>query len=101
MLHIYAALFEKKRRMLSQPTKEALAAAKERGTPLGGLRQYGRGARDAAIERAKALKPLFEELADKSARKIARVFNERKVATPTGKPWSAMTVIRARDRLPA
>jgi DNA invertase Pin-like site-specific DNA recombinase len=101
MLHIYAALFEKERRMISQRTKEALAAAKERGTPLGGLRQYGRDARDAAIERAKALAPLFDELTGKSAREIARVFNERNVATPTGKPWSAMTVIRARDRLAA
>nr|HEV8008387.1 hypothetical protein [Bradyrhizobium sp.] len=26
---------------------------------------------------------------------------DRSVATPTGKPWSAMTVIRARDRLAA
>jgi hypothetical protein len=30
---------------------------------------------------------------------MARILNERNVATPTGKPWSAMTVIRARDRL--
>ena len=37
----------------------------------------------------------------KSAREIARILNERNVATPTGKPWSAMTVIRARDRLAA
>lgn len=28
---------------------------------------------------------------------IARVLNDRNVATPTGKPWSAMTVIRARE----
>jgi hypothetical protein len=33
----------------------------------------------------------------KSAREIARILNDRNVATPTGKPWSAMTVIRARD----
>jgi hypothetical protein len=55
----------------------------------------------AAVERAKVLAPLFEELGDKSAREIARILNARNVATPTGKPWSAMTVIRVRDRLAA
>jgi hypothetical protein len=52
-------------------------------------------------ERTKALGPLFEELADKSAREIARIVNDRNVAIPTGKPWSAMTVIHALDRLVA
>jgi Recombinase len=55
----------------------------------------------AAVERAKALAPLFDELTGKSAREIARILNDRNVATPTGKPWSAMTVIRARNRLSA
>jgi hypothetical protein len=47
------------------------------------------------------LEPIFQELAGKSAHEIARVLNERSVATPTGKSWSAMTVIRVRDRLAA
>jgi len=97
MLHIYAALAEKERRMISERTKQALASAKANGKQLGGLRDHGREAKAAAVERAKALAPLFEELADKSAREIARILNERNVATPTGKPWSAMTVIRARS----
>jgi DNA invertase Pin-like site-specific DNA recombinase len=101
MLHIYAALFEKERRMISQRTREALAAAKARGKQLGGLRDAGREARAAAIERAKALAPFFEELAGMSTREIARILNERKVETPTGKPWSAMTVSRVRDRITA
>jgi DNA invertase Pin-like site-specific DNA recombinase len=101
MLHLYAALAEKERRMISQRTKDALAAAKDRGKQLGGLRDYGRAAKEAAIERAKALEPMFTELAGKSAREIARILNDRNVATPTGKPWSAMTVIRARERLVA
>jgi hypothetical protein len=42
---------------------------------------------------------VFEELQVKPAREIARILNERKVATPTGKPWSAVTVIGARERL--
>ena len=99
MLHLYAALAEKERRMISQRTKDALAAAKANGKQLGGLRHHGRELQQAAIGRAKALQPLFDELAGKSAREIARILNERSVATPTGKPWSAMTVIRARDRM--
>jgi hypothetical protein len=55
----------------------------------------------AAVERARALAPLFEQLAGKSARENARILNERSIATPTSKPWSAMTVIRARNRLAA
>jgi DNA invertase Pin-like site-specific DNA recombinase len=101
MLHIYAALAEKERRMISERTKQALASARANGKVLGGLRDHGRAAKEAAVERAKALAPLFDELADKSAREIARILNDRNVATPTGKPWSAMTVIRARDRLAA
>jgi DNA invertase Pin-like site-specific DNA recombinase len=101
MLHIYAALAEKERRMISQRTKDALAEAKANGKQLGGLRDHGRDLKQAAIERAKALEPLFAELAGKSAREIARVLNERSEPTPTGRPWSAMTVIRAQKRLAA
>jgi DNA invertase Pin-like site-specific DNA recombinase len=36
MLHIYAALAEKERRLISQRIKEGLAAARRRGKTLGG-----------------------------------------------------------------
>jgi DNA invertase Pin-like site-specific DNA recombinase len=85
--------------MISDPTKQALASAKANGKQLGGLRDHGRGLRQAAVERAKALAPYFDELEGKPVREIARILNERNIATPTGKPWSATTVIRARDRL--
>lgn len=65
MLHLFAALAEKERRLISQRTKDALAAAKAKGKQLGGLRDYGRQAKQAAVDRAKALAPLFEELAGK------------------------------------
>jgi hypothetical protein len=46
--------------------------------------------KQAAIERAKALEPVFAQLAGKSAREIARILNDRNEPTPTGKPWSAL-----------
>src|SRR5271155_3372712 len=95
MLHLYAALAGKEQRMISQRTKDALSAAKENGKQLGGLRDHGRELKHAAEERAKALAPVFEELAGTSAREVARILNERNVSTTTGKPWSAMTVIRS------
>jgi curved DNA-binding protein CbpA len=59
----------------------------------------GNDPRLAALERAKTLEPIFKELKGKSAREIARTLNERKIATPTGAPWSPVTVNRARQRL--
>ena len=54
-----------------------------------------------ARDRAEGLRPVFNELSGLSSRKIAAELNERKVATPTGGHWSAMTVIRIRRRLAA
>jgi hypothetical protein len=51
------------------------------------------------MERAEQLRPVLDELAGVSARKIAAVLNERKIATPTGGVWYAATVIRVQKRL--
>jgi DNA invertase Pin-like site-specific DNA recombinase len=99
MLHIHAAVAEQERRRISERTKDALAAKKAQGVKLGGLNAGGVAKRDAALERARALAPIFDELDGKSAREIARILNDRKVATPTGAPWSAVTVNRVRSRL--
>jgi DNA invertase Pin-like site-specific DNA recombinase len=99
MLHIYAALAEKERRMIGERTRAGLAAAKKRGVKLGGLNAKGMAERQAARERAEQLRPLFAELAGLSARKAAEELNRRSVATPAGGKWHAATVLRVRERL--
>jgi len=99
MLHLYAALAEKERRLISQRTKDALAAKKAQGVRLGGLNAGLVKVRDEAKARAEALRPILAELAGKSARAIAIELNARKMPTPTGSPWSAKTVIRVQQRL--
>ena len=99
MLHIYAALAEKERRMIGERTRAGLAAAKKRGVKLGGLNEKGIAEQQAARERAEQLRPIFGELAGLSARKAADELSRRKVATPAGGKWHAMTVLRVRERL--
>ena len=55
--------------------------------------------RAAAFERAEALRPILAELSELSATAAAAELNARAVATPTGAKWSALTVIRVRQRL--
>ena len=99
VLHLYSALAEKERRMISQRTKDALASLKAQGKKLGGLRPKTAMRMQAADERAEALCPVFTELRERSANAIARELNARQIATPSGKPWSAVTVLRVQRRL--
>src|SRR5262249_50417666 len=99
LLHIYAALAEKERRLISERTKAGLAAARKRGVKLGGHNaQSDRTAADAQA-RAEALRPVFEELADLNGPACAAALNERNVPTPAGGRWHAMSVLRVRRRL--
>jgi len=100
MLHIYAALAEQERRMVSERTKAGLAAAKARGTKLGNQAQ-AQANRDEAAARAAVLRPILAALSSLSATAIAAELNDRKIGTPTGAPWSAKTVIRVQKRLAA
>ena len=100
VLHIYAALAEQERRMISQRTAAGLAVAKASGKQLG---THGKvlAAQNAAAaaERDAALRPALVALGDLSANAIARELNARKIPTPNGKRWSAVTVLRAMKRL--
>jgi DNA invertase Pin-like site-specific DNA recombinase len=99
MLHIYAAVAEKERRMIAERTKLALGAAKARGVKLGGLNASGIKNRDAAKERDQALLPILAELNGMSARAIAAQLNLRSIPTPNGGSWYAVTVTRVQRRL--
>ena len=99
MLHIYAALAEKERLMISQRTKAAMKAAKARGVSIGGLRDKGEELQREAKERAEGLRSVFEELSGLSARKAAEELNARGIPTSSGSKWHATQVIRVRERL--
>jgi DNA invertase Pin-like site-specific DNA recombinase len=99
MLHLYAAFAEKERRMISQRTRDALAAKKAKGFKLGGLNAGGIAKRDEALQRAEALRPVFAGLTGMSHRKMAAELNAMGVPTPAGGRWHAVTVKRVLDRL--
>jgi len=98
LLHIYAALAEQERRMISERTRAGLQAARKRGVKLGSA-TIGRENKRAAEQRAKTLRPILKSMEGQSARAIAAELNNRKIATPRGLKWSAMTVIRVQRRL--
>lgn len=99
MLHIYAALAEKERRLISVRTREALQAAKAKGVKLGGVTAKSIENQKAAAERAEALRPIFDGLAGMSHRKMAAELNAMGVETPAGGQWHAVTVKRVLERL--
>jgi DNA invertase Pin-like site-specific DNA recombinase len=100
MLHLYAALAEKERAMISTRTKAALAAAKERGTRLGNPRLADVRAKGSARNRAKAIEsdakalPVIRTMQAEGAsfRKIAGELNARGIATARGGTWAATQV---------
>jgi DNA invertase Pin-like site-specific DNA recombinase len=99
LLHIYAALAEKERRMISQRTKDALSSAKARGVRLGGHREQSDITKAEAQQRAESLRSVFEELSGLSARAVAEELNRRGIPTAAGGKWQAVQVIRVRKRL--
>ena len=99
MLHIYAALAEKERSLISERTKDALAKAKERGVVLGNP-NVGKMVTDAAAARDAVLEPILREMWEMPLRTIAEELNNRNIPTPRGgDKWSPMTVSRVLKRL--
>ncbi len=108
MLHLYAALAEKERRLISERTKAALAVAKGRGVTLGNPRLAD--ARAVAHARlkgeadtfARAVAPAIHEARAAGAtslRLIAGALNARGIATARGGRWEAQTVANVLRRM--
>ena len=113
MLHLFAALAEKERAMISARTKAALAAAKERGVVLGNpalaeARVKAEESRAAgAAEFALKVEPVIRAIQGAGVttmRGIARELVARKVETRRGGTWTPVQVtdlLRRLDRAAA
>jgi DNA invertase Pin-like site-specific DNA recombinase len=107
VLHLFAALAEKERVLISTRTRQALTVAKARGVVLGSPNLHR--ARESAVEaiRAEADKhaanilPLIrgaQKAGATTLRAIAEALNARGVATARGGQWHATSVKNMLDR---
>ena len=102
MLHLYAALAEKERRLISERTKAALAAREAQGLKLGNPSDpaaaafIGRRACMAEADRfAASIMPIVDSLRMSgitSYRGIARALNARGIRTARGGTWQVSNV---------
>jgi DNA invertase Pin-like site-specific DNA recombinase len=101
MLHLYAALAEKERALISARTKAALAAKKAQGVKLGNPRAaetIGKAhdaARAAADQFAANVLPIVREIQASgltTLREIAAALNARGIRTARGGQWHSTTV---------
>jgi DNA invertase Pin-like site-specific DNA recombinase len=110
MLHIYAALAEKERALISERTRAALAQKKAQGALLGNRTNLaeaqakgGEATRAAAEEFARNVLPVIRDIQAKGAsslRAIAAELTARNVRTARGGVWNAevvRTVLRRGD----
>ena len=103
MLHLYAALAEKERRLISERTKAALAARKANGGVLGNPRniaEAGRLGRNIQIavadEFTRNVLPAVEALRNTGATSLVAIscgLNRQGIRTARGKRWHASSVM--------
>jgi DNA invertase Pin-like site-specific DNA recombinase len=100
-LQVLAVFAEHERDLISARTKQALAAAKERGVQLGGPRRLEASALGVAANKANAERfaanvlPIIREIQASGVttlRGVARALNARGVQSARGVPWSPMAV---------
>jgi hypothetical protein len=84
-LHVLSAAAEHERHMISERTRQALAAAKACGVKLGNRKQ-AKANNHKADRYAKTLRPILIELRHLPVEKIADELSKRKIATPRGGP---------------
>jgi DNA invertase Pin-like site-specific DNA recombinase len=108
MLHLYAALAEKERRLISERTKAALAAKKAQGSSLGNPKNLaaagsiGRQALAASADAfAAGLLPIVRALQSSGAttlEALTRGLNERGVRPARGTRWHVSSVANLLSR---
>lgn len=99
-LTMMAAVAELEAGMISERTKAALKAAKQRGTQLGNPEQ-ARINQAKAQDMAVAIYPHIQALQDggiKTLRAMAEALNRRGIAAPMGGKWHPTTVGRVMER---
>lgn len=107
VLHLFAALAEKERALISTRTRQALSAAKARGVALGNPTLHV--ARRKAMEAVKTeanryaanVLPIIREAQKAGARtlrEIAEALNARGIATARGGQWHAQSVANILER---
>ena len=102
MLHLYAALAEKERRLIAERIKAALAAKKANGVRLGNphnVREAGQLGRmvqaTSAQEYAEGLLPVLQAIQKSGAttlRAISAALNQRGIRSPRGGRWYPLSV---------
>ena len=102
MLHVYAALAEKERRLISERTRNALASKKAQGAALGNpsnlaeAGSVGRHSQHREAERFAAnIMPLIRSIqaaGTKGMVAIARALNDRGIRTARGGRWHCSSV---------
>jgi DNA invertase Pin-like site-specific DNA recombinase len=107
VLHLFAALAEKERALISTRTRQALSAAKARGVTLGNPRLHA--ARESALHAVKTeadryaanVLPIIREAQKAGAntlRQIAEALNARGIPTARGGQWHAQSVANVLQR---
>jgi DNA invertase Pin-like site-specific DNA recombinase len=100
-LQVLAVFAEHERDVISARTKQALAAAKERGVQLGGPKRLEASALGVAANKANAERfsanvlPIIREIQASGVttlRGVARALNARGVQSARGAPWSVEAV---------
>ena len=108
MLHLYAALAEKERRLIGERTKAALAAKRAAGASLGNPRNLahagclGRAALARAADQfASSLTPLVQAIRDTGALTLASMaieLNQRGIRSARGGKWHRSSVANLLSR---
>ncbi len=103
MLHVYAAMAEEEGRRISERTKAALAAAKERGVQLGrNGKLLAKQNRMEAVEFARDISKEINKLGlggSASLREVASALNDIGVRTRNGSHWHPTSIARVINRI--